>query len=290
MSIAIGLNDIKKQASFFFKEKIRTARLALTDVTPVQLLTEEATNGNSSAPDAKTMRLISRAAFEIDDYLRIVGILHRRLAKFEKKQWREPYNSLVLLEHLLIHGPERIADEFQSIKDIIQDMRKFQFIDERGFNWGSVVKKKSEKVLKLLGKGPQFREERERARKISHGIQGFGSFNQNSTSNTIFQNHEKASNLYGRSISLYEECGYNEDQKENMNLDLGLDEKLSLSSTKIEEEESSSGFTVGGESEPFIAREEEVKKDDEMEKIIIEHPFASFEKETQKSLLLLSQG
>lgn len=151
------------------------------------------------------------------------------------------------------------------------------------------MKKKSEKVLKLLDKGPQFREERERARKISHGIQGFGSFNKNSTSNTIVQNHEKASNLYGRSISLYEECGCNEDQKENLNLDLGLDQKLSLSSTKIEEE-NSSGFTVGGESEPFIAREEEVKKDNEMEKIIIEHPFASFEKETKKSLLLLSQG
>ena len=142
----------------------------------------------------------------------------------------------------------------------------------------------------MLEKDPQFREERERARKISHGIQGFGSLNQNSTSKTVFQNHEKGSTLYGRSISLYKEWSYSEDQKENMNLDLGLDEKLSLSSTKIEEEESSSGFTVGGESEPFIAQKEEVKKDDEMEKISIEHPFASFEKETKKSLVLLSQG
>lgn len=30
--------DLKKQASFFFKEKLKTARLALTDVTPLQLL------------------------------------------------------------------------------------------------------------------------------------------------------------------------------------------------------------------------------------------------------------
>lgn len=29
--------EFKKQASFFFKEKIKTARLALTDVTPAQL-------------------------------------------------------------------------------------------------------------------------------------------------------------------------------------------------------------------------------------------------------------
>jgi hypothetical protein len=38
---------LKKQASFFFKEKLKTARLALTDVTPLQLMTEEATDGES---------------------------------------------------------------------------------------------------------------------------------------------------------------------------------------------------------------------------------------------------
>lgn len=29
--------EFKKQASFFLKEKIKTARLALTDVTPAQM-------------------------------------------------------------------------------------------------------------------------------------------------------------------------------------------------------------------------------------------------------------
>jgi len=29
--------EFKKQASFFLKEKIKTARLALTDVTPAEL-------------------------------------------------------------------------------------------------------------------------------------------------------------------------------------------------------------------------------------------------------------
>ncbi|OVA18827.1 Epsin domain [Macleaya cordata] len=72
-------HEFKKQASFFLKEKIKTARLVLTDVTPAELLTEEATNGNPWAPDTRTMGLISRAAFEVDDYWRIVEILHKRL-------------------------------------------------------------------------------------------------------------------------------------------------------------------------------------------------------------------
>jgi len=41
-------------------------------------MTEEATSGNPWAPDSRTLRSISRAAFELDDYWRIVEILHKR--------------------------------------------------------------------------------------------------------------------------------------------------------------------------------------------------------------------
>ncbi|XP_008802779.1 clathrin interactor 1 [Phoenix dactylifera] len=203
-------HELKKQASYFFKEKIRTARLALTDVTPAELLTKEATNGNPWAPDARTMGFISRAAFEIDDYWRIVEILHKRLAKFDRKHWRKPYKALILLEHLLTHGPESTAEEFQSDKEVMQEMENFQFIDERGFNWGLTVRKKTERVLKLLEKGPVLTEERDRARRITRGIQGFGSFNL-SWSSTNKNGIEQASNCYGRSNSHYEDYSQQED-------------------------------------------------------------------------------
>lgn len=38
------------------------------------------------------------------------------------------------------------------------------------------VRKKSARVLKLLEKGPLLKQERDKARKVSRGIQGFGSF------------------------------------------------------------------------------------------------------------------
>nr|ACU20173.1 unknown [Glycine max] len=174
-------HEFKKQASFFLKEKFKTARLALTDVTPGELMTEEATKGNSWAPDSPTLRSISRAAFELDDYLRIVEILHKRLLKFDNKNWRASYNSLIVLEHLLTHGPESVAEEFQSDKDVIGQMKCFQHIDDSGFNWGLAVRKKSEQILKLLEEGTLLKEERNRARRLSRGIQGFGSFSPRST-------------------------------------------------------------------------------------------------------------
>ncbi|TYH80794.1 hypothetical protein ES332_D03G156400v1 [Gossypium tomentosum] len=209
-------HEFKKQASFFLKEKIKTARLALTDVTPAQLLTEEATNGNPWAPNTQTLGSISRAAFELDDYWRIVEILHNKLGKFERKTWRTSYNSLIVLEHLLTHGPESTAEEFQADKDAVLKMHSFQYVDEKGFNWGLAVRKKSERVMKLLEKGPVLKEERNRARKLTRGIQGFGSFSQRSSSSSsstqqaILQ--ESSNATYGRSNSDFNDHENQENQ------------------------------------------------------------------------------
>ncbi|KAK9284047.1 hypothetical protein L1049_012307 [Liquidambar formosana] len=176
------LHEFKRQASSFFKEKIKAARLALTDVTPAELLTEEATSGTPWAPDTRTMGLISRAAFEVDDYWRIVDILHKRLLKFDRTNWRGSYKALILLEHLLTHGPKSVAEEFQSDIDVIREMGSFQYVDEKGFNWGLSVRKKSERILELLEDVQLIEKERAKARKLTRGIEGFGSFIQRSSS------------------------------------------------------------------------------------------------------------
>lgn len=45
-------------------------------------MTEEATSGNPWAPDMPTLGSISKAAFELEDYTRIVEILHKRFRVF----------------------------------------------------------------------------------------------------------------------------------------------------------------------------------------------------------------
>ncbi|KAG7949798.1 hypothetical protein I3843_13G081100 [Carya illinoinensis] len=206
-----SFHDLKRQASFFFREKIKTARLVLTDATPAQLLTEEATSGNTWAPDTPTLRSISRAAFEIDDYTRIVEILHKRFLKFERKNWRVSYNSLIVLERLLTHGPESVAGEFRSDKDAIGEMESFHYIDEKGFDWGLAVRKKSKRILKLLEKGPLLKEERDRARNVTRGIQGFGSFSHQSSPAKGMLTESSSVTTLGRSNSQFD----NEENQEN---------------------------------------------------------------------------
>ncbi|KAJ9545602.1 hypothetical protein OSB04_025309 [Centaurea solstitialis] len=206
-----SFHELKKQASFFLKEKIKTARLALTDVTPVELLTEEATDEDSWPPDTRTMGLISRSAFEVDDYWRIVDILHKRLWKFDKENWRGSYKALVILEHLLTHGPQRVSEEFQCDKEVIKEMGLFQHVDEKRFNWGLRVREKSDRILKLLDEDQSFlKQERSRARKLTSGIKGFGSFTDRSVEKRLMES---------RSLICFK-SNYDEDHEdEDKNLD-----------------------------------------------------------------------
>ncbi|KAK9070475.1 hypothetical protein SSX86_010877 [Deinandra increscens subsp. villosa] len=214
-----SFHELKKQASLFLKEKIKSARLALTDVTPAELLTEEVTNEDAWPPDTRSMGLISRAAFEVDDYWRIVDILHKRLWKFDKEKWRGSYKALVILDHLLTHGPERISEEFQSDKEVIKEMAIFQHLDQERFNWGLRVREKSERILKLLEEDRTFlKEERCRARKLTSGIKGFGSFTQRRVSKRLTRSRSE----------IYITCSYNidhQDEDEDKDLDF-LDHPL----------------------------------------------------------------
>lgn len=187
---SLHLGQFKKQASFFLREKFKTARLVLTDVTEAELMTEEATNSDPWGPESRRMAVISRAAFEVDDYWRIVNILHKRLAVLDKKSWRETFKTLVLSEYLLTHGPESLAADFRSEKDVLHQLTQFQHVDDLGFDWGQSIQRKSERILELLNEEKLLKEERNRARRVSRGITGSGSFSSRTSSSPASERSE----------------------------------------------------------------------------------------------------
>ncbi|XP_027367796.1 epsin-3 [Abrus precatorius] len=172
---SLFLEQIKRQTTTFLQEKYKSARMTFTDVTETELLAEEATNKDDCSPDAKTMTRIAEASFDIDEYWRIVDVLHQRLYNIDWEQWRQSYKALVLLEFLLTHGPKEFAQEFQCDAEIIEELGGFTLIDERGFNWGSRMQKLSDQILKLLHNREALKEARLKALKITNEIQGFGS-------------------------------------------------------------------------------------------------------------------
>ncbi|CAF1966434.1 hypothetical protein HID58_075082 [Brassica napus] len=172
----LWFGEIKKQASLFLHDKYNVARLVLTDVTETELLVEEVTNDDPSSPDAKTMTKIADASFNTVDYWRIVDVLHRKIGKGggEMKKWREAYKAMVLLEFLLTHGPLHLPHDFLYDLDHIRFLSTFQYVDDKGFDWGAKVQKKADQIQTLLLGKEELREARLKALKITAQINGFG--------------------------------------------------------------------------------------------------------------------
>ncbi|GAU43017.1 hypothetical protein TSUD_28360 [Trifolium subterraneum] len=104
------------------------------------------------------MTQIAEASFDIDEYWRIVDVLHRRLYNVDWEEWRQSYKVLVLLQFMLTHGAIDFAQEFQCDAEIIEELGSFTHIDERGFNWGFRMQKLSNEILKLLQGGEALKQ------------------------------------------------------------------------------------------------------------------------------------
>ncbi|WVZ91590.1 hypothetical protein U9M48_037740 [Paspalum notatum var. saurae] len=165
--------EVKRQASGFLQDKYKQARLALGDVTPAELLAQEATNNDPCVPDAKTLACIADAAFDMDDCWRIAKVLHQRLSRAaDWKEWRPVYKALVVLEFLLTHGPEDLPREFMPDVPAMHDLRSFNYVDDRGFNWGACMQRRTDSILALLTDAQRLRDARHRVLVSHHHTTG----------------------------------------------------------------------------------------------------------------------
>ncbi|GMN57211.1 hypothetical protein TIFTF001_026315 [Ficus carica] len=177
---------------------------------------------------------------------------------FGRENWRGPYKALILLEHLLTHGPLRVSEEFKDDIHVMKEMGGFRFIDEKGFNWGLRVNKLSDRVLKLIENSAFLKEERARARSLTRGIEGFGSFIRRSSSLDAGLVKDFPSKVYGRCNSYYDDH-LNEENK------FFAEERNSQSSKK---DKVSEYWPCRGDENPSG-----------------NHPFCDHEHQTTKSLL-----
>lgn len=57
-----------------------------------------------------------------------------RLGLIGKKHWRQFLKTLTIVEFLLFHGPEQTLMEFGSDRDVVEDLTRFNYVDERGYD------------------------------------------------------------------------------------------------------------------------------------------------------------
>lgn len=90
-----------------------------------------------------------------------ISVIWKRLND-HGKNWRHVYKSLVLLDHLIKYGNERVSQQCKENIFAIQTLKDFQYIEDQkdqGFN----VREKAKQLVALLKDDERLRNERRKA-------------------------------------------------------------------------------------------------------------------------------
>lgn len=141
-------------------QKVKKYTLNLTDL---EIKVEEATNAETWGPHGSVMNEIADAAFDPENYRQIMGVLARRLQE-KDENWRMCYKALLLLEHLIKHGPGKIVGDVQSSAGVLDRLQHFQYKDANLKDHGVNVRHRAKEILQLVNSPERLREERDKAK------------------------------------------------------------------------------------------------------------------------------
>lgn len=147
----------------FIKWGQKQVRQFALNLTETELRTEEATNNDPWGPHGSEMSKLAEEALDHEKYREIMGIIARRLND-TGENWRHVYKALLLLEHLIKHGPIRVARDTQANGDLLRSLQSFEYKDKTGRDQGLNVRNRAKELVALVSDGEKLEEARENAR------------------------------------------------------------------------------------------------------------------------------
>jgi len=151
--------------------KVKQMALNLTDL---EVKVEEATNNEPWGPHGSVMAEISEAAFDSEGYRQIMGVIARRLQD-TGDLWRHVYKSLLLLEYMLKHGPQKVVQELSSNVVVIEKLTNFQYKDKNLRDHGENVRHRAKQLTELIMDPERVRSERKKAKELKSKYTGVSS-------------------------------------------------------------------------------------------------------------------
>lgn len=133
------------------------------NLTDIEIKVEQATNNDPWGPHGTVMGEIAKASYDIDNYKQIMGVVARRLQDTEE-DWRHVYKSLLLLEFMSKHGPQKVVEELVSNIGVVEKLQDFQYKDARGKDWGLNVRNRAKELANFVLNPDRVRSERAKAK------------------------------------------------------------------------------------------------------------------------------
>jgi len=147
------------------RELVDKATNIVMNYTEVEAKVREATNDDPWGPTGEIKTECAQYTFQYDTFPEVMGMLWKRLFQDNKTNWRRVYKGLLLLDHLVRNGSERVVT---SAREHIYDLRSlevYSFIDENGKDQGVNVRQRAKALIELIMDDEKLREERKKAKK-----------------------------------------------------------------------------------------------------------------------------
>lgn len=132
--------------------------------TETEQKVREATNEDPWGPTGPEMQEIASLTFQYDQFSEVMGMLWKRMLQDNKMAWRRVYKSLILLNHLLKNGSERVINATRDHLFEMRSLENYKCVDERGKDEGVNVRHRVKLIMELLNDEELLRTERRKAK------------------------------------------------------------------------------------------------------------------------------
>ncbi|KAG4093606.1 ENTH-domain-containing protein [Neocallimastix lanati (nom. inval.)] len=131
------------------KKILRQTKNVTKGYSEIQVKVRNATSNDSNCPSNQLLMEIAQASNSQIQLQEILEILDKRIND-KGKNWRHVFKALSLLEYLLYNGSEYVISYAHDNIYIIKTLKEFQYIDDRGRDYGANVRQKSREISELL--------------------------------------------------------------------------------------------------------------------------------------------
>jgi len=133
------------------KKILRQTKNVTKGYSEIQVKVRNATSNDSNCPSNQLLMEIAQASNSQIQLQEILEILDKRIND-KGKNWRHVFKALSLLEYLLYNGSEYVISYAHDNIYIIKTLKEFQYIDDRGRDYGANVRQKKSRNFRIINK------------------------------------------------------------------------------------------------------------------------------------------
>ncbi|VDM75435.1 unnamed protein product [Strongylus vulgaris] len=175
-----GISNLTKQISnsipYQIKKLGESVHTMVMNYTEAENLVYEATNEDPWGPTGPQMKEIANYTFQYEGFHQVMNLLWKRMLEDNKTAWRRVYKSLTLLNHLLLHGSERVIGSARDHSFQMRVLEQYKYVDDHGRDQGlngeffsfslknNLIRHRVKLILELLGDDDKLRAQRRKVK------------------------------------------------------------------------------------------------------------------------------